>query len=114
MKSWVPTLRILLILACLRAIFWILDANLEPSLLIFASIAVLVFFAAVWLYLGRFEPNRVFPCPHCGQGNIKDRRICKRCRARLPAPEEPQPEESPPMIQHWVDVEVGERPEVRG
>lgn len=114
MKSWVPILRILLVIACLRTVHWISDTYPEQLLTFAAEMVVLVLTWVAWLYLGRFEPHITFPCPHCGHGNIKERRICKRCRGAVPPPEPSPPEESPPLIQHWVEVEVSEIPKVRG
>ena len=108
MKSWVPILRILLVLGSLRIAYWISDTYPEQLLTFVAHLAVVVLAGVAWLYLGRFESHIMVPCPHCGHGNITERRICKRCRENLPPVKPAPPEESPPLIQYWVEVEVDE------
>lgn len=109
MKYCVPVLRILLVIGFYKALDWFFDSNFPPTppflLVLFAIFGL---FGAAQIFVGVFEPNDTVPCPHCGFGNIQERRICKRCRGSLPPAQKLQPEDPRPMLQHWVDVEIGE------
>ncbi|HEY0737690.1 MAG TPA: hypothetical protein VGD69_22420 [Herpetosiphonaceae bacterium] len=101
----VPVLRILFVILWFRSLDWFFTSNFPRTLPTFITFfALFGLFVAAQVFVGWVTPT--VPCPHCGQDNIWDRRICKRCQGSLPPIDISEPEES--RIQYWVDVEVRE------